>query len=786
MDISNLINDGAPNDSSLKEKNDLEREIMKYEQEIEKYKSRIADLEIKNKAFVSDKNKFEEEKKNHRREKDEFERLKTKKEKELLVKDEELLKREINADEGFVKQHQESLKNLRTTKENLEKQINDFEKLKSNKLVLIDKEIEKYREDEEAKVEKHIIKKKEDLENYILKRQSEFEEETQTKMRTLERLRNELNNAKEENLIKESDYEKRIVDLERLKRKFEIEVKLFEEDKRNLGFKLIEKEKEIKERISNENNENDNYLEELKKIIIEKDKQIREYEKSELYAGGLSKKEIVEEREFYKNEYLKIREKLSSIPREDIMLELEEKAKRYDDLLKEKEIILKEKIELEQSEHKWMMSVSQLEIETQKREYAEKRREVIEAQMEKYYEELNRLKNLYEQPKEIEARIGVIEEPFFEYKETMVEDQNEMEWLQNIYQKCEDSGMKFNKRLLYSFHASMKTAEWSPLTVLAGVSGTGKSELPRLYTRFGGIYYLPLPVQPDWDSPQSLFGFFNSVDNRFNATNLLRTLVQFSKDTKVSLKDYMLLVLLDEMNLAHVELYFSELLSKLETRRGEKKVDIDIDLGAGLKKYQVDLTRNTLWVGTMNEDETTKTLSDKVIDRGNIINFPRPIRFERRLKLELASPSMALKKSTWNSWINNKITFDDKINKYKECLEEINQYLEVVGRAIGHRVWQSIENYMSNHPLVIAHENSDAFKQVLEMAFEEALVFKVMPKLRGIETSGNSKTNCLSKIEHKISELAPGLVEDFKLAMQSEYGSFLWRSAKYLENEFEE
>ena len=121
MDISNLINDGAPNDSSLKEKNDLEREIMKYEQEIEKYKSRIADLEIKNKAFVSDKNKFEEEKKNHRREKDEFERLKTKKEKELLVKDEELLKREINADEGFVKQHQESLKNLRTTKENLEK-----------------------------------------------------------------------------------------------------------------------------------------------------------------------------------------------------------------------------------------------------------------------------------------------------------------------------------------------------------------------------------------------------------------------------------------------------------------------------------------------------------------------------------------------------------------------------------------------------------------------------------------------------------------------------------------
>ncbi len=297
---------------------------------------------------------------------------------------------------------------------------------------------------------------------------------------------------------------------------------------------------------------------------------------------------------------------------------------------------------------------------------------------------------------------------------------------------------------------------------------------------------MPLPVQPDWDSPQSLFGFFNSVDNRFNATNLLRALVQFSGERENSLKDHMLLVLLDEMNLAHVELYFSELLSKLETRRGEKSVDVDIDLGAGLKKYKVELSRNTLWVGTMNEDETTKTLSDKVIDRGNIINFPRPTKFERRLKLELAEESNALKKSTWNNWLSNKITFDDKINKYKEGLEEINQYLEVVGRAIGHRVWQSVENYMSNHPLVIEYADSDKMDKALEMAFEEAMVCKVMPKLRGIETSGNSKNNCLNKIEHKISELAPGLIEDFKLAMQSEYGSFLWRSAKYLENEFGE
>lgn len=783
-----MENNIISNEELLKKIDNLEINIKKLEKELEKYKNQEKELESKKISLNNDKNKLEELKKIYKKEKEDFERLQAKKEKEYLNREEELFKREINAEEGFIKQHQESLKNLRMIKENLEKEINEIDKVKSKKINEIDKDIEQYRIEETNKINEYIQKQKENLEKDLLKKQTELENEYKIKLNNIEKIKNEVEKEKEEALKKQLENEKIKIELEREKRNLEVESKLFEEDKKELEEKLKEKEKNIKEKIENENIAKEKYIEELKGMIETKDKQIREYEKNELISGGLSKEELVKEREFYKNEYLKIKEKLSSAPREEIIIELEEKSKKYDSVLKEKENMLKEKIELEQAQHKWIMSVSQLELETQRREREEKRREIIEAQFEKYHEELNRLRSLYEQPKEIEARIGVIEEAFFEPKDAMQQEIDELEWLDIIYNNCEKSGIKFNKRLLYSFHTSIKTAEWSPLTVLAGVSGTGKSELPRLYSRFGGMYYLPLPVQPDWDSPQSLFGFFNSVDNRFNATNLLRALVQFTSEKENSLKDYMLLVLLDEMNLAHVELYFSELLSKLETRRGEKKVDIDIDLGAGLKKYSVEISRNTLWVGTMNEDETTKTLSDKVIDRGNIINFPRPTKFERRLTLELSKESNALKKSVWNAWVNNKVSFDERINKYKEGLEEINGYLEVVGRAIGHRVWQSVENYMSNHPLVIVANNSDNNKMdaALEMAFEEALVCKVMPKLRGIETSGNSKSNCLNKIEQKISELAPGLIEDFKLAMQSEYGSFLWRSAKYLENELGE
>ena len=127
------------------------------------------------------------------------------------------------------------------------------------------------------------------------------------------------------------------------------------------------------------------------------------------------------------------------------------------------------------------------------------------------------------------------------------------------------------------------------LTVLAGVSGTGKSELPRLYSHFGGINFLSLSVQPNWDSQESMLGFFNSIDNKFDAQPVLRLLAQSQKAQAegypLGLEDVMSLILMDEMNLAHVELYFAEFLSKLELRRGRKGNEapsLEVKLGAGM------------------------------------------------------------------------------------------------------------------------------------------------------------------------------------------------------------
>lgn len=378
---------------------------------------------------------------------------------------------------------------------------------------------------------------------------------------------------------------------------------------------------------------------------------------------------------------------------------------------------------------------------------------------------------------------------------------SEIKWLNNIIDKCEESGFKFSKRLVYSFHTCLKTSAMSPLTVLAGISGTGKSKLPQLYSRFGGIYFISLPVQPDWDSPQSLFGYFNSIEKRFNATTLLRAMVSFQKekgdsDNIYDLSDRVLLVLLDEMNLAHVELYFADLLSKLEEQRGEKDVQtFEVDLGAGRKKYSIRLSRNILWSGTMNEDETTKSLSDKVVDRGNVISFPRPTKFERYIDKSLAEMSPMISKEVWNAWNSSdyKLKLDDKTNglmeKYCLAVMKINLALKYANRALGHRVWQSIENYIVSHPIVIEHKNEDSnLAKAMKYAFEEAIVHKIMPKLRGIELSDEIIEQCLNPIKDILSEqdIADGLVADFDDAMNnSATGTFVWDSAKYLDKDYE-
>ena len=139
----------------------------------------------------------------------------------------------------------------------------------------------------------------------------------------------------------------------------------------------------------------------------------------------------------------------------------------------------------------------------------------------------------------------------------------------------------------------------------------------------------------------------------------------------------------------------------------------------------------------------------------------------------------------WQSWLAQGSAFsDDEIQPYRKTVEKINASLGLVGRALGHRVWQSIEYYMANYPTVAAAKKANddaAWKEAMDTAFEDQIVQKIMPKLRGIDTRGTGAgPKCLSEIFGIIPDT---LKPDFEFARDKDlsYGQFKWQTAKYLE-----
>jgi len=398
---------------------------------------------------------------------------------------------------------------------------------------------------------------------------------------------------------------------------------------------------------------------------------------------------------------------------------------------------------------------------------------------------------------ELGTRIELDEEAkkhVWEELETPVEDQfkgkiksdktSETEWLTTFNNNLKDAGFHFDERRIKAFHTSLKCADISPLTVLSGVSGTGKSLLPQLYAQAAGMHFTILPVQPRWDNPSDLFGFYNYIERKFKATELSRIFYEMETKNKNEneTKFPMHIVLLDEMNLARVEYYFSDFLSKLETRRVDKtKAKILLECaGSGTKSKAVYPWENVLFVGTMNEDETTQTLSDKVIDRSNVLRFGAPKSFAAKTAdtEKFAGEYRELGARTYGAWKAWRKTPDLLKNStdLEKALGEINESLQKMERAFGHRVSQAVVSYVANYPGVSAFDiKNEACKNAVSDAFE----MKIFPKMNGLDKTAPEWKTVRDSVVNAISSIVDDdLTDAFEKAANSDNSSspfFKWK-----------
>lgn len=256
----------------------------------------------------------------------------------------------------------------------------------------------------------------------------------------------------------------------------------------------------------------------------------------------------------------------------------------------------------------------------------------------------------------------------------------------------------------------------SPLVILRGMSGTGKTSLAYAAGEFFCNSSTIVPIQPMWKERSDLLGYFNEFTRRFNETPLLCKLYEAGRSKKVYI------TVLDEVNIARIEYYFAEFLSLLEIPDPQKRtLDVVPDSWNSDPERIVDgkmvLPENMWFIGTANNDDSTFSISDKVYDRAAVLD------------LEKKSDSFAAPETQVGhvSYSGLRHRFEEAVEGASlspagaKALKELDDYLTETFRiSFDNRIMRQLERYV---PIMIACGGTE------EGALDDFLTRKILRKL---------------------------------------------------------
>ena len=265
----------------------------------------------------------------------------------------------------------------------------------------------------------------------------------------------------------------------------------------------------------------------------------------------------------------------------------------------------------------------------------------------------------------------------------------------------------FDQEMVESLHLGLWTRARRHFAVLTGLSGTGKTLLAIEYAKAvtgeheeSNDRICTIAVQPGWYDPTPLLGYVNPLgENRYIATEFLRFLIRANESPS---RPHV--CVLDEMNLSHPEQYLAPILSAMELDDG--KLDLH---GGHAGDYgippSIPYPSNLVLIGTVNMDETTMGISDKVLDRAFTLEF---------WDIEVAR---------WPGWERSPINDRDK----ESVREMLKRLMEALSPARLHFGWRVIEEVMR----FMEQRQAQSAALSVNDALDRVLYAKVLPKLRG-------------------------------------------------------
>lgn len=536
---------------------------------------------------------------------------------EALTKVEEYCEEKRLEAEKLLDEANQSIEQLKIDTEDkvrkeLKKEIEDTEKKVRDMIV----SAESYNQEQEELLKQKLV----DVEGKLFEITKEIAKvesnKIQYKAEVLESLKDEMSLMTEE----QNKFESELTDLRKKVKNLTLENTQLEEDYNDQSNLLSTYKSYKTETISlnakiEDLNANVESMNNLYKSKLEENNTLRD----QINLYGDDPKRIFEENVKLKSLNNDLETKLVDVISKEEIAEMRQATKKLEEANNRIELINAEKIKLEND---------LLDYRVDKDEIATCRRfiKILELQKSELQNELDRIIQLHENKvQKVFATLSNID------KESFKQLPNISITLFELCNKFKSYLANRNHNPLYYTDQTIRTFiagfAASKLMILEGLSGTGKSSLPRAFAEFTGGVTKEVPVQSSWKDRNDLLGFYNDFKKQYKETEFLKALYQASVD-----KDNIYCIVLDEMNLSRIEYYFADLLSVLEKPNIEDwKVDLISDYSSvasteaawpnQIIKGKLQIKDNVWFIGTANKDDSTFIITDKVYDRAVVLNF---------------------------------------------------------------------------------------------------------------------------------------------------------------------